>query len=275
MPLLHPSPLQHCAAAAAATVRLQVCYLTRYQGADRGVLVQLGGGQLLGHFPPGLWDESMTAPPPSLHEEQGRPSTSSASGDEGCSSQGGGGASGGDEGGAPAPLLRRQLLLLAAGGPLLVAADASLASGDGDPADAAVTAAAAPDANASAQQTMGQAADGVGHSPTSRRQAAKKQQRKKPTAQPPAKPAAIPRVRLGGGLEISAVIRGCWQLDGQHRGDTLSDRTSGAAAIEDLEAYRRAGAPVFRMNSRHRTAFPAPLTSAAAFSPHSYACAHE
>ncbi|WIA11681.1 hypothetical protein OEZ85_011778 [Tetradesmus obliquus] len=42
-------------------------------------------------------------------------------------------------------------------------------------------------------------------------------------------------------LEVSKVIRGCWQLDGQHKGDQLSDRTSGTAAIEDLDAFSRAG----------------------------------
>lgn len=41
----------------------QACYLTQYQGRDRGVLVQLGTLQL-GHFPLGLWDEARANPPP-------------------------------------------------------------------------------------------------------------------------------------------------------------------------------------------------------------------
>jgi hypothetical protein len=30
-------------------------------------------------------------------------------------------------------------------------------------------------------------------------------------------PGTIPRVKLADNLNISRVIRGCWQLDGQHR----------------------------------------------------------
>ena len=35
----------------------QAAYLSVYLGTERGVLVQLGQKQLLGHFPLGLWDE--------------------------------------------------------------------------------------------------------------------------------------------------------------------------------------------------------------------------
>jgi hypothetical protein len=44
---------------------LQLCYISQYQGRDRGVLLQLGQGELLGHFPLGMWDEGMAKPPPS------------------------------------------------------------------------------------------------------------------------------------------------------------------------------------------------------------------
>ena len=42
-----------------------VCYVSEYQGKDRGVLVQLGQASL-GHFPLGLWDEDMTRAAPTL-----------------------------------------------------------------------------------------------------------------------------------------------------------------------------------------------------------------
>ncbi|GIL90237.1 hypothetical protein Vretifemale_17920 [Volvox reticuliferus] len=37
------------------------------------------------------------------------------------------------------------------------------------------------------------------------------------------------------------VIRGCWQLSGRHKGDPLTDRTSGSEALTDLAAFHRAG----------------------------------
>ncbi len=40
-----------------------LCYASRYEGRDRGVLVQLGQEQL-GHLPLGLHDESMDRPAP-------------------------------------------------------------------------------------------------------------------------------------------------------------------------------------------------------------------
>lgn len=42
-----------------------LCYATRYEGRDRGVLVQLGQQQL-GHLPLGLHDELMARPAPPL-----------------------------------------------------------------------------------------------------------------------------------------------------------------------------------------------------------------
>ncbi|MEW5298278.1 MAG: hypothetical protein WDW36_001420 [Sanguina aurantia] len=45
--------------------RTSLCYVSSYNGGDRGVLVQLGQEQL-GHFPLGLWDEGMTHPPAPL-----------------------------------------------------------------------------------------------------------------------------------------------------------------------------------------------------------------
>lgn len=40
----------------------RLCYATRYQGRDRGVLLQFGQEQV-GHLPLGLWDEKQERPP--------------------------------------------------------------------------------------------------------------------------------------------------------------------------------------------------------------------
>lgn len=45
--------------------RTALCYVSRYDGRDRGVLVQLGAVQV-GHLPLGLHDEAMEAAPPTL-----------------------------------------------------------------------------------------------------------------------------------------------------------------------------------------------------------------
>lgn len=45
---------------------LQFCYLAEYKGSERGVLVQLGQGPMLGHFPLGLFDEAMSNPEPAM-----------------------------------------------------------------------------------------------------------------------------------------------------------------------------------------------------------------
>jgi hypothetical protein len=37
------------------------------------------------------------------------------------------------------------------------------------------------------------------------------------------------------------IIKGCWQLDGKHQGDPVTDRTAGGAAIDDMERFVRAG----------------------------------
>lgn len=42
------------------------CYLAEYKGSERGVLVQLGQGPMLGHFPLGLFDEAMSNPEPAM-----------------------------------------------------------------------------------------------------------------------------------------------------------------------------------------------------------------
>lgn len=62
---------------------------------------------------------------------------------------------------------------------------------------------------------------------------------KKKFRRPPPK---VPQVKLAPGLKVSKIIKGCWQLDGQHKGDAKSDRTSGAAALEDFDTFAAAGA---------------------------------
>jgi len=42
----------------------------------------------------------------------------------------------------------------------------------------------------------------------------------------------VPQVHLAPQLEISKVIKGCWQLSGGHKGERQTDRTSAAAAVE-------------------------------------------
>lgn len=55
----------------------------------------------------------------------------------------------------------------------------------------------------------------------------------------------IPRVQIAPGLEISQIVKGSWQLDGNHKGDPVTDRTSGGAAIDDMERFVRAGVTTF------------------------------
>ena len=43
----------------------------------------------------------------------------------------------------------------------------------------------------------------------------------------------------------SRIIKGCWQLSGGHRGDPSSDRTSGAAAVDDFASFVNAGIDTF------------------------------
>lgn len=40
-------------------------------------------------------------------------------------------------------------------------------------------------------------------------------------------------------------VQGCWQLSGGHVGERDSDRTSGAAAVEDFQAFVDAGITTF------------------------------
>ncbi|GIL79723.1 hypothetical protein Vretimale_12369 [Volvox reticuliferus] len=60
-----------------------------------------------------------------------------------------------------------------------------------------------------------------------------------------AAPGSVERVDLAPGLNISRVVKGCWQLSGGHRGERQSDRTSGQAAIEDFGKFTAAGITTF------------------------------
>lgn len=60
---MHP-PAPRAAAPRAAD-GAQLCYLSAYQGASRGVLVQLGSEQH-GYFPLGFFDEARANPPPPM-----------------------------------------------------------------------------------------------------------------------------------------------------------------------------------------------------------------
>ncbi len=55
----------------------------------------------------------------------------------------------------------------------------------------------------------------------------------------------LARAELAPGLEVSRVVKGCWQLSGGHRGDAASDRTQGQKAVEDFGAFERAGVTAF------------------------------
>ena len=55
----------------------------------------------------------------------------------------------------------------------------------------------------------------------------------------------IPTVELIPGLEITRVIKGCWQLSGGHGGDRSSDRTSGNSAVQDFQAFVDNGITTF------------------------------
>jgi hypothetical protein len=66
----------------------------------------------------------------------------------------------------------------------------------------------------------------------------------------------VPKVALTTQLEVSKVIKGCWQLSGGHKGDRQTDRTAAASAVEVCLAA--AGIPeaalVTGMRSRPQTA---------------------
>jgi hypothetical protein len=69
----------------------------------------------------------------------------------------------------------------------------------------------------------------------------------------------VPKAALAPGLKVSRIIKGCWQLDGQHKGEPSSDRTSGAAALEDFDTFAAAGggrAPALPRHLAARAAGP-------------------
>ena len=56
-------PVACCALVLTRGIDLQLCYVSRYDGSFRGVLINFGQEQL-GHFPLGLFDEHMKQPAP-------------------------------------------------------------------------------------------------------------------------------------------------------------------------------------------------------------------
>ncbi|GLI68097.1 hypothetical protein VaNZ11_012423, partial [Volvox africanus] len=61
----------------------------------------------------------------------------------------------------------------------------------------------------------------------------------------PAPGSLLERIDLAPDLNISRVVKGCWQLSGGHRGERQSDRTSGQAAVEDFGKFAAAGITTF------------------------------
>lgn len=59
----------------------------------------------------------------------------------------------------------------------------------------------------------------------------------------------VPRGAPLGAARVtpSAVIKGCWQLSGSHRGDAASDRTGRDSAVADFSAFEAAGIDSFDM----------------------------
>ncbi|KAG2451292.1 hypothetical protein HYH02_003898 [Chlamydomonas schloesseri] len=55
----------------------------------------------------------------------------------------------------------------------------------------------------------------------------------------------VERIDLAQGLNISRVVKGCWQLSGGHKGAKDTDRTSGQAAVEDFGRFAAAGITTF------------------------------
>jgi len=56
---------------------------------------------------------------------------------------------------------------------------------------------------------------------------------------------SVPRAEVCKGLEISRVVKGCWQLSGGHHGDRASDRTIGKFAVDDFQSFVDAGITTF------------------------------
>ena len=52
------------------------------------------------------------------------------------------------------------------------------------------------------------------------------------------------------GLEVSRIIKGCWQLSGGHEGDRATNRTKGQAAIDDFQPFVLAGITTFDTGGR-------------------------
>lgn len=50
---------------------------------------------------------------------------------------------------------------------------------------------------------------------------------------------------IPGSRPCSAVIKGCWQLSGGHKGESSTDRTSGQKAVDDFKAFVDAGITTF------------------------------
>ncbi|KAG2435732.1 hypothetical protein HXX76_006929 [Chlamydomonas incerta] len=55
----------------------------------------------------------------------------------------------------------------------------------------------------------------------------------------------VERIDLAQGLNISRVVKGCWQLSGGHKGAKETDRTGGQAAVEDFGKFVAAGVTTF------------------------------
>jgi hypothetical protein len=58
--------------------------MSQYKGQDRGVLINLGQGPLLGHFPLGFFDEAMSNTAPSLEAPAAAAGSSSSSSGNGA-----------------------------------------------------------------------------------------------------------------------------------------------------------------------------------------------
>eukprot|EP01023_Acetabularia_acetabulum_P047361 TRINITY_DN4989_c0_g1_i3.p1 TRINITY_DN4989_c0_g1~~TRINITY_DN4989_c0_g1_i3.p1 ORF type:complete len:407 (-),score=69.16 TRINITY_DN4989_c0_g1_i3:217-1437(-) len=57
--------------------------------------------------------------------------------------------------------------------------------------------------------------------------------------------AVIPKTYIAEDLEISRIIKGCWQLSGGHKGDRETDRTEGKKAVQDFVKFEQAGISTF------------------------------
>jgi len=46
-------------------------------------------------------------------------------------------------------------------------------------------------------------------------------------------------------IQVSRVVKGCWQLSGGHKGDRKTDRTAGSAAVNDFSRFVSSGVTTF------------------------------